>query len=154
MWKFSSLRRGKLGLSPLPGWSNDEMRSPREVFEPRSRGGTGILRDIVQVSEPVAWPLSSCSPFFHRTVPALLPPSLPPNFSSVRSSLFARFLFRLHGPRLYALPLLLPLSLSLCRLFKTLSHTQRLSLSLHFLAPCSIPFKENGAKHASETAFY
>lgn len=106
----------------------------KKFFEPRSPGGTGILRDIVQVSE--ACPLSSYSPF--STQPSRLS-LLPPNFSSsLRSSLFARFLFRLHGPRLYALPPL-PLSLSLCRLFNPL-HTRWRSPRSLSLSPLSCTF--------------
>lgn len=143
MWKFSSLRRGKLGLSPA-GWSNDETRSSREVFEPRSRGGTGILRDIVQVSEPVAWPLSSCSPF--STEPSRLsslqtfPPFVPPYLLAFFFACMARG---------YT-PFLSPSTLQ-----DPLSHTRRRSLFLSLsLLSCSIPFKESGMKHASETAFY
>lgn len=99
---------------------------PREVFEPRSRGGAGILRDIVQVSEPVAWPLSSCSTVFR-------PSEL--SFLLICSLSFS--------PAWPAVTFLLPFS----PLFKTLSliRRRRSPLSL-FLAPRSIPFKEGGIK--------
>lgn len=99
---------------------------PREVFEPRSRGGAGILRDIVQVSEPVAWPLSSCSTVFR-------PSEL--SFLLICSLSFS--------PAWPAVTFLLHFS----PLFKTLSliRRRRSPLSL-FLAPRSIPFKEGGIK--------
>lgn len=107
---------------------------PREVFEPRSRGGTGILRDIVQVSEPVAWPLSSCSTVFR-------PGSPPSQLSFLRSFLLICSLS--FSPAWPAVTFLLPFS----PLFKTLSliRRRRSPLSL-FLAPRSIPFKEGGIK--------
>lgn len=107
---------------------------PREVFEPRSRGGAGILRDIVQVSEPVAWPLSSCSTVFR-------PGSPPFQLSFLRSFLLICSLS--FSPAWPAVTFLLPFS----PLFKTLSliRRRRSPLSL-FLAPRSIPFKEGGIK--------
>lgn len=99
---------------------------PREVFEPRSRGGAGILRDIVQVSEPVAWPLSSCSTVF-------------------RPSLFARFLFRLHGPRLPSS------SPSLHSSRPSLSYAGGAHPFLSFLHLVPSPLKR---AESSETAFY
>ena len=107
---------------------------PREVFEPRSRGGAGILRDIVQVSEPVAWPLSSCSTVFRLGSP-------PSELTFLRSFLLICSLS--FSPAWPAVTFLLHFS----PLFKTLSliRRRRSPLSL-FLAPCSIPFKEGGIK--------
>lgn len=107
---------------------------PREVFEPRSRGGAGILRDIVQVSEPVAWPLSSCSTVFRLGSP-------PSELTFLRSFLLICSLS--FSPAWPAVTFLLHFS----PLFKTLSliRRRRSPLSL-FLAPRSIPFKEGGIK--------